>query len=200
MSPQALEREYLACLLTPDGRRARALVEQGLSAGVPASTLYLRLIAPAMYEIGRMWETATISVAQEHLSTQITQAVIAALALHLSGGEPVGAGRVAAVSSSPGELHAIGAQMVGDFLDAQGWTVLALGANLPARELVELVRVREAALVALSTALPGHLLSVTPNLPAAATAAPPPVHRRRRARLPRGPRPGAGRRRRRLRR
>jgi MerR family transcriptional regulator, light-induced transcriptional regulator len=125
-SPQALEQAYLDCLLTPDGRRARALIEQALGAGVPASTVYLRVISPAMEEIGRMWETAAISLAQEHLSTQITQAVIASLALHLSGGEPVGAGRVAAVSSSPGELHAIGAQMVGDFLDAQGWTVLAL--------------------------------------------------------------------------
>jgi hypothetical protein len=39
-SPQALEREYLACLLAPDGRRARALVEQGLAAGYPPATLY----------------------------------------------------------------------------------------------------------------------------------------------------------------
>jgi methanogenic corrinoid protein MtbC1 len=114
-----------------------------------------------MHEIGRMWETAAISVAQEHLSNQITQTVIATLAPHVSGGEPVGASRVALVSSSPGEMHAVGAQMVGDFLEAQGWTVLALGANIPVGELVELVRAREAQLVALSTALPGHLLSVT---------------------------------------
>jgi methanogenic corrinoid protein MtbC1 len=139
----------LACLPAPDGRRARALVEQGLAAGVPAATLYLRVIAPAMHETGRMWETAAISVAQEHLSTQITQTVIATLAPHVSGGEPVGASRVAVVSSSPGEMRAVGAQMVGDFLEAQGWTVLALGANIPVGELVELVRTREAQLVAL---------------------------------------------------
>ena len=38
----------MASLPAPDGQRARALVEQGLAAGVPAATLYLRVIAPAM--------------------------------------------------------------------------------------------------------------------------------------------------------
>jgi methanogenic corrinoid protein MtbC1 len=160
-SPQRLEQEYLGCLLAPDAREARRLIERALAAGVPAATLYLQVIAPAMYEIGRLWEAAEVSVAQEHLATQITQAVIASLSLHVYGGEPVGAGRVAIVSSSPGELHALGSQMVADFLDAQGWLSLALGADTPVHELVALTQEREAQLVALSTALPGHLLSVT---------------------------------------
>ncbi len=51
--------------------------------------------------------------------------------------------------------------MVADFLEAQAWTVLALGADTPAPELINLVESRSAQLVALSTALPGNLLSVT---------------------------------------
>ncbi|HET8978669.1 MAG TPA: B12-binding domain-containing protein [Solirubrobacteraceae bacterium] len=161
LSPGALSQEYLGCLLAADGRRARRLVEDGLAAGVPAATLYLEVIAPVMHEIGRLWETAQVSVAQEHLATQITQATIASLGLHLAGGEPVGAGRVAVVAASPGERHALGGQMVADFLEAQDWTVLSLGPDTPLHELVGLVKTRGAALVALSTALPGHLLSVT---------------------------------------
>lgn len=160
-SPQELEQEYLACLLRPDGREARRLIESALAAGISAATLYLEVITPAMREIGSLWETARISVAQEHLSTQITQTVIAGLGLHLAGGEPVGLGRSAVVASSEGEIHALGTRMVADFLEAQGWTVLALGADIPAEEVAEVVRAREAELVALSTALPGHLLSVT---------------------------------------
>lgn len=156
-----LERDYLECLLAPDGRRARQLVEHALSAGVPAATIYLRVIAPAMHEIGRLWETAQVSVAQEHLATQISQAVIASLGLHLIAGDRIGVGRVAIVSCTPGELHALAGQMVADFLEAQGWTVLALGADVPAHELAALAHAREARLVALSTALPGHLLQVT---------------------------------------
>jgi methanogenic corrinoid protein MtbC1 len=160
-SADDLERDYLQCLIAPDGRRARQLVEHALAAGVPAATIYLRVIVPAMHEIGRLWETAQLSVAQEHLATQITQAVIASLGLHLTAGDRIGAGRVAIASSTPGELHALAGQIVADFLEAQGWTVLALGADVPAHELVALAHEREAQLVALSTALPGHLLQVT---------------------------------------
>jgi MerR family transcriptional regulator, light-induced transcriptional regulator len=160
-SPEALEREYLDCLLAPNGRRARKLVQDALHGGLPASTIYLRVIAPAMVEVGRLWETAQIGVAQEHLATQISQMVIAALGSELVGSADVGQGRVAIAASSPGELHALGTQMVADFLETQGWQVLALGADTPLDALVDLVRRRGASLVTLSTALPGHLLAVT---------------------------------------
>jgi MerR family transcriptional regulator, light-induced transcriptional regulator len=158
---QVLERDYLASLLTPDARRARQLVADGLAAGLPADLIYLQVITPAMHEVGQLWETAAVSVAQEHLATQITNAVLATLALALTGGAPVGAGRVSVVASTPGERHALGGQMVADFLEAQAWTVLALGADTPAPELIDLAQARGADVVALSTALPGHLLSVT---------------------------------------
>lgn len=156
-----LATEYLERLLAPDARGARTLVQDALDSGVPAPALYLRVITPAMHEVGRLWETAQISVAQEHLATQVSQMVIAALGGRMSGGEPVGLGRVAVVSSTPGERHALGGTMVADFLESQGWDVLSLGADIPVDELTELVMVRAAALVALSTALPGNLLSVT---------------------------------------
>jgi methanogenic corrinoid protein MtbC1 len=161
LSPEALEQDYLDALLRPDLSGARALVDAALAGGLPTKEAYLRVIAPAMHEIGRLWETAQISVAQEHLATQISQIVLAGLGLRLGAAGDVGCGRVAIVASTPGEMHALATQMVGDFLEIQGWDVLALGANVPAQELVELARQRQATLVALSTALPGHLLSVT---------------------------------------
>jgi methanogenic corrinoid protein MtbC1 len=156
-----LREKYLDLLLAPDARGARDLARTALESGVSASALYLQVITPAMHEIGRLWESAQITVAQEHLSTQISQMVIATLGGQIAGAEPIGAGRVAIVASSPGERHALGGAMVADFLESQGWDVLALGADIPVHELVELTQHREADVVALSTALPGNLLSVT---------------------------------------
>lgn len=160
-APRELERLYLARLLAADPRGAREVVELALDEGVPAEAIYLEVVTLAMHEVGRLWEAAEASVAQEHLATQITQSVMIALALRLSPGEPIGRGRPAVVCSSPGERHALGGQMVADFLSAQGWEVLALGADVPAQELAGFTRHRGAQLVALSTAMPGHLLSVT---------------------------------------
>ena len=72
-----LSSAYLECLIAPDARRARSLIEESLAAGISAASLYLEVIDPAMREVGRLWEIARLSVAQEHLATQITQSVIA---------------------------------------------------------------------------------------------------------------------------
>lgn len=158
---EALEREYLNCLLAPDLGRARDLLDDALSAAIPTKQIYLKVIAPAMQEIGHLWETAQIGVAQEHLATQISQIILAGLGVRFPGGDDVGRGRVAVVASTPGERHTLGTQMVADFLEDQGWQVLAPGADVPATELVELTDTHDATVIALSTALPGHLLSVT---------------------------------------
>jgi methanogenic corrinoid protein MtbC1 len=160
-TPQALMQEYVRYLVTPDARRARLLIEDSLLAGVSAATIYLEVIDPAMREIGRLWQAAQVSVAQEHLATQITQAVIATLGLALNGTTTVGRGRLAVVASSPGERHSLGGQMVADFLESQGWTALALGPDTPIVDLVGFARSQQAELVALSTALPRNLLLVT---------------------------------------
>ncbi|WP_205699425.1 B12-binding domain-containing protein [Conexibacter sp. SYSU D00693] len=151
---------YVDALLTPDPALARALVVDACSAGVPAQRLYLEVLAPAMEEVGRRWEQARISVAQEHLATQVTQTVLATLVGRLEEDGDVAADRgTAVVAGTPGELHALGLSMVRDFLEVDGWTVHCLGPDCPTGALVELVERQAPDVVALSTALPQHLLA-----------------------------------------
>ena len=154
----ALRDAYVAALLAPDARGARRLIDEACDAGVPVADLYLRVLHPALHEIGRLWQNARIAVADEHLATQITGSVLAGLAGRLTPGSS-GAGRKAIVSCSPGELHVLGGRMVSDFLEADGWEVLPLGADTPADALAALAGDEGVELVALSTALPSHLLA-----------------------------------------
>jgi methanogenic corrinoid protein MtbC1 len=66
-------------------------------------------------------------------------------------------GRLAVVSGSPEERHALGVQMVADFLEGDGWEVLNLGASTPAGDLARLVDAEQADVVALSTSTPAGL-------------------------------------------
>lgn len=153
---------YLDCLLEPDTRGAWAVVAEALDQGARPGRIYLDVLAPAMVEIGTLWETARIGVAQEHLATQITQTVLARLAPSLDEAEAAPAGgapRLALVAGTPGELHAIGARMVADFLEASGWDVLLLGPDAPAAEIVAMTRERRPDVVALSTSLSFNLLA-----------------------------------------
>jgi methanogenic corrinoid protein MtbC1 len=159
---EGTRRRYLDCLLAPDARAAWEVVSEALEADAQPGRIYLDVLAPAMVEIGVLWETARIGVAQEHLATQITQTVLARLAPAL---EDAGAAldgdrrRLALVAGTPGELHAIGARMVADFLEGSGWEVLLLGPDAPAGEILAMTRERGPDVVALSTALSFNLLA-----------------------------------------
>jgi MerR family transcriptional regulator, light-induced transcriptional regulator len=155
----ALKDDYVDAVLVPDARRARRLIGEATDAGVPVALIYLRVVQPALHDIGKLWQEARIGVANEHLATQITASVMAELAGRFGPGGNSGQGRRAIVSCSPGEMHVLGGQMVSDFLEADGWEVLPLGADTPAEELARLAQDEGVELVALSTALPVHLLA-----------------------------------------
>jgi methanogenic corrinoid protein MtbC1 len=158
----AVRRRYLESLLIPDARRAWSVVVEALGDGVAPGRIYLEVLTPAMVDIGVLWETAKIGVAHEHLATQITQSVLARLAPSLEAvgaTRPAARRRVALVSGTPHELHAIGARMVADFLEASGWDVLLLGADTPGGDIVTMARRRDPDVVALSTSLSFNLLA-----------------------------------------
>jgi methanogenic corrinoid protein MtbC1 len=157
-----VRRRYLEHLLTPDARGAWEEITAALERGARAAQVYLDVLTPAMVEIGQLWETARIGVAQEHLATQITQTVLARLAPSLEDAASAFAGerrRRAIVAGTPGELHGIGARMVADFLEASGWDVLLLGPDAPVGDIVALTAERAPDVVALSTSLSFNLLA-----------------------------------------
>jgi methanogenic corrinoid protein MtbC1 len=156
-----VRRRYVDHILAPDARIAWSVIVEALDAGAAPGRLYLEVLTPAMEEVGRLWETAQIGVAQEHLATQITQTVLARLAPSLeeaSAALVAGERRLALVAGTPHELHAIGARMVADFLDASGWDTLLLGPDTPAGDIVAMARDRRPDVVALSTSLSFNLL------------------------------------------
>ena len=52
------------------------LVEEGLKAGITPEDLLIRILQPSLYEIGHLWETGMISVADEHRFTSVSSAII----------------------------------------------------------------------------------------------------------------------------
>ena len=74
-----------------------------------------------------------------------------------TGGWPPTRGRLAVVTASPDELHALGARMLADLLERGGWEVIALGAAAPADALADLVATECPDVVALSTSTVGRL-------------------------------------------
>ena len=141
---------YLDALLARRAAEARSVVAQARDEGLSVPDLYLQVFAPALHQVGHQWAMGELNVAEEHFATAVTQELLATLAASMR--VPPYGGRLAVVTGTPGELHALGALMVGDFLQGDGWEVIQLGASTPAADLAQLVDSERPDVVALSTA------------------------------------------------
>jgi methanogenic corrinoid protein MtbC1 len=147
---RTLREDYLAALLAGDAVRARYLVEQAVEEGADVRKLYLEVFEPALNEVGDLWAAGEINAATEHYATAVTQGVLGSLAPRMRVAPT--SGRLAVVGCVPGEQHALGAQMIADFLESEAWEVLSLGASVPAPDLAALVDSERPDAVCLSAA------------------------------------------------
>jgi methanogenic corrinoid protein MtbC1 len=145
-----LATAYLNALLDRDRKRAYDIIMAAKGKGVPLRDIYLTL-QKVQYELGRQWQHRQISVAQEHYATAVTQQILAQFYPDvLSAKFKKGTAVVACVGS---ELHEMGARMVADFLEMDGWDVSYLGANTPPATIVAYLHARKARMLLLSATM-----------------------------------------------
>jgi methanogenic corrinoid protein MtbC1 len=153
--PEPHRDAFLRALVERDSTAARRAIEAAVAGGVPVDDVYLDVLQPALYEIGHRWALGDLNVAQEHYATAIAQSVLDVLSASRPRARPDG--RLAIVTATPDEQHSLGARMLADFLEADGWEALLLGAGPPVRDVIELVDLERPDVVALSTSTAGVL-------------------------------------------
>ena len=153
-----LATSYLRSLLASDRRTATKLIMEEVASGTCVRDIYTYVFQPSQYEIGRLWQTNQISVAQEHLCTAATQMVMSQLYPQIFATEPVHGALVATCVS--GDLHEIGLRMVADFLQMEGWDTHYLGANVPHRDVLKTLSDTGATVLAISATMTFHVREV----------------------------------------
>jgi len=146
---------FLNALLTGDHRQCVKLAVAQVSTSKELEGFYLNIVQPCMYEIGILWERGFISVAQEHLASSIVGRVLAQVSMVDISAPPLPY-RVL-VTAAPDEFHEIGAWMVSDILEHDGWQVRYLGANTPTADLVKMLQCFQPHILALSVTMPFNL-------------------------------------------
>jgi MerR family transcriptional regulator, light-induced transcriptional regulator len=150
-----LAKRYLDFLLRGERQQALELMQDALRSGTGIREIWLHVFQDAQYEVGRLWQSNRISVAQEHYCTAATQFIMSRLYSHIFSGPRVG--RVLMSACAQGEIDEIGARMVADFFEMEGWDTCHLGANMPAAALVDYVGQHLPDLLALSATMTFHL-------------------------------------------
>lgn len=99
---------------------------------------------PFLYEVGRRWAAGELSVAAEHLASNLLSSMLG-VALH--AGAAKRSGPVIVFATPPGERHSLGLCVAALAAADAGGDPIFLGADVPELDLVEsAVRVRAAAL------------------------------------------------------
>ncbi|WP_437301033.1 cobalamin B12-binding domain-containing protein [Sorangium sp. So ce426] len=161
----AVACSYLDALIERDRRRAVRAIREALDAGAPIKDIYVHVLQPCQYELGRRWQLRQLSVAGEHYCTAVTQMILGQLYPLVVSADR--AGRRLVATAVDGNLHEIGARFVADFFEMAGWDTFYLGASTPAEHVIQEVVQRKADVLAVSAALSDQLSSVCQVITAA---------------------------------
>jgi methanogenic corrinoid protein MtbC1 len=147
-------RAYAAALLSGDEVAAEITIREAMEAELDTAVIDDEIIAPALWLVGELWERGEITVADEHLATEISIRVLAlqreAQRVFASRGDH----RVM-LAAVEGELHVVALRMIANLVRSAGYDVVMLGADVPARALAASARRHEPDVICLSSTMPG---------------------------------------------
>ena len=152
-----LARNFLTTLIDSGRAEAGSLLFSAAKSGVAPPMIYGHVLRPCLEEIGRLWQTARINVAQEHYCAQSIETIMAMIA---SLFDPVRKRRVFAGFCVANEQHELGIRMLGDYFAIEGWDVVHLGANVPTDNVASILASWKPDVVGLSATMVYNLPEV----------------------------------------
>lgn len=119
------------------------------------NNLYENIFKKSLYDVGKLWEHNKISVATEHLSSAIIEAIINEYYLSIVSNKKIN--KTVVVACVENEFHQIGIKMISDIFEINGWNSYFLGANTPANELIAYIKTKKPDMLAISLSIYFHL-------------------------------------------
>lgn len=149
-SDDSIIEECVAAMKTLDARGFGDALKRGAMT-LGTMGLLQRVVAPLTQKIGALWIDGSITVAHEHLATSVLRTFL------LNAARPFGETKNSprlVVATPAGQIHELGALLVGAVASHLDWQIIYLGASLPAVEIAGAVRQSQARAVALSLVYP----------------------------------------------
>ena len=134
MIDQDILARYLEPLLRGDRRGCRSVIEESMQKGIPANSIYIHLVWPIMVEIENLLRKDKITAVQEHLATRVNRTIIDQLQNKLP--RRPGRNKKIAICCAPDEMQELGAQMMTDLFESDGWEVRFLGGGLTNEDIL----------------------------------------------------------------
>jgi excisionase family DNA binding protein len=121
-------------LLSGDEAGAWQVIERALVGGAEPPDLYVRVLAPALHEVGDGWADGALTIEDEHRATAVALRVIGRLGPRFT--RPGRRRGTVVLGAAPGDSHAIPVAMLADVLRGERYEVIDLGGSTPIESFV----------------------------------------------------------------
>jgi methanogenic corrinoid protein MtbC1 len=153
-----LADNYLQLLLNGQRQQASRLIMDAVRNGIYIRDIYMNVFQKVQYEVGRLWQTNEITVAQEHYCTAATQLIMSQLYGYIMANARKPGKIVAACVE--GDYHEMGIRMVSDMFELEGWQTYYLGANVPTTSIIASLMLNKPDILLVSATMVYHVKAV----------------------------------------
>lgn len=143
--------DYFNSLLKGDKHHCKEIVVSLLEGGTDIKEIYIELLQKSLYKIGKMWEDGKSSIAEEHIASKITEYLIDISLQNSTPSEPTG--KKMLLTCIDKEFHDLGARMVVNLFELNGWDTVFPGANTPKKEVLDMIEIFNPDVVGISFSL-----------------------------------------------
>ncbi len=118
------------------------------------SDFFDKILKPVMYKIGEDWASGKISVATEHVSSNVAQSLVKII---LNQKSTLGKKRKILICVPTGEEHRIGCDVMETYLSGNGFRVLNIGASAPTESILRFIEEQKPDVVFVSITLEDNI-------------------------------------------
>lgn len=121
-----------------------------------ASDFFDRILKPVMYKIGDDWASGKISIATEHVASNIAQTLVRKIMDKISRSEKK---RKVLICVPIGEEHHLGCDVLETYLSTKGFTVYNMGAAMPTESILDFISNKKPEIILISITLDDNLVA-----------------------------------------
>ena len=115
-----------------------------------------KILRPVMAKIGKDWETGKITIATEHVASNIAQTLVKIIMEQSSG---TGNKKKVMICVPVGEEHHIGCDVLETYLTIKGFKVFNMGTSIPTESIMEFINMKKPDIVLISITIQDNVLA-----------------------------------------
>jgi len=115
-----------------------------------------KILRPVMVKIGKDWETGKLTIATEHVASNIAQTLVKIIMEQVSG---AGNKKKVMLCVPVGEEHHIGCDVLETYLTIKGFKVYNMGTSIPTESIIEFINMKKPDIVLISITIQDNILA-----------------------------------------